>query len=113
MISISTLTADLNGNVAIPGYHDFRDNQARVIRTKTLDGGVYINHSGISDGDRTLTISEKLSEDDCTKLWYIFNNYTEINVSIKDGFYKAVIQNLKIKNGHVDMTIYIESKESE
>jgi hypothetical protein len=112
MLSISTLTTDNLGSVVIQGNHDFRNNQARIVRTATLDGSVYINHSGVSDGDRTIVVSEDLPEIDCARLWYIFNNYTAVCLSIPDGFYKATIRSLRIKNGQVDMTIYIENKES-
>ena len=113
MISISTTTSNANGSVIIKGYHDLRDNQARIVRTATLDGGVYINHSGVADGDRTLNIRGKISESNGNKLWDIFNNYTTVLVSIPDGIYTAAIRKLKIEYGIVNITIYLENKEND
>lgn len=113
MISISTITADTAGMVSIDTELDPRENTARVSRTKTLDGGVYINNSGFCDGDRTVRVSAGVTEAQAETLWYIFKNYTSIHLATSDGFYLAVIETLKINNGDMNMTILIKSKESE
>ena len=113
MISISTATADPLGHVIIDTNIDIRENTARVARTKTLDGGVYIQNSGFSDGDRTVRVSTRITEEQSATLWYIFSNYTSIHLATPDGLYLAVIKTLKLDNGKMTITILIESKESE
>jgi len=111
MIAISTITQDISGNIELPIAADFRKNAARVSRVKTLDGGVYITHSGVSAGDRNINIDTIVTESQAGTLWYIFNNYTFINVSVQDGFFLAVIDSLEIKNGKLKMSIMIKSQE--
>ncbi len=113
MIGISTITADINGSVIIDDTTDYRDADARISRAKTLDGGVYINNSGVSDGDRTLRVRAKVTKTQGDTIWYIFNNYTAVHVAIDDGFYKAAISRVSIDNGALDMAIYLEIKESD
>ena len=112
MIAISTITQDLSGNVELQVSADFRKNTARVSRVKTLDGGVYITHSGVSTGDRDVSINAPVTEAQAEKLWYIFNNYTFINISIKDGFFLAIIDALEIKNDNIKMKIMLKSQEN-
>lgn len=113
MISISTPIKDLNGNVIIKDRFDFRDNIARTTRVRTLDGGVVMNHFGVSSGDLTLLIRSKIEEADSNKLWNIFNNYTKIILSVPYGIFLATISRLSIDNGALSMTILVEQKENE
>ena len=113
MISISTTEKNLNGNVIINSNIDYRDNKARLSRVRTLDGAVIVNHFGVSDGDITLFLDDtKLDETSSNNLWDIFNNYTEVLVSIRNGLFLCAIKSLKIENGLVRMTIFIEEKEN-
>lgn len=112
MISISTITKNDNGNVVINTNGDFRDNSARTYRVKTLDGGVYIGHSGVSYGDQTLSIRTSITTEQENVLWDIFNNNTFVSVSNNIGIFLAVISSLKIENGFATMTILIKNKEN-
>ena len=112
MLSISTLNFDLRGSVVLDTNADFMENSARVTRQKTLDGGVYINHSGVSDGDRTFKIKTRVTEDQAGTLWYLFNSHVFVHVSGPAGFFKAVIQDLKINNGDMNCTVLIDTKEA-
>jgi len=113
MISISTVTQNSDGNVILKYRNDLRNNVARLSRYTTLDGGSYQIHSGFSDGDRTLDISDaRISKDDSEKLWTIFRNETSVLVSLEDGIFLAGIKVLRLNNGLVDSTIYIKSKEN-
>lgn len=112
MISISTTSSYNKGNVVIPGDFNLKENTARITRTKTLDGGVYIYHAGVSEGDRTLKIDTKISESIEDKLWYIFNNFTSVLVSIPSGIYLAAIKKIKSEYGLLTMTIYFKNKEN-
>jgi len=112
MISISTTESNTEGNVIIDSDPDYRSNKARLARVKTLDGGVVINHFGTSVGDITLIVETELSTSESDKLWTIFENSTNILISIMDGLFLAAIKDLKINNGKVKITIYIEQKEN-
>jgi len=113
MISISTATASINGNVIINNTSSSRlkEKTARVTRTATLDGGVYINHSGYTDGDRTLHIKEKISKNIETKLNNIFELYNSVIISLDDGCYDGVIDRMTSENGNLNMTIMIKQKD--
>lgn len=112
MISISTTSANPEGNVLINTHADFRENEARINRYSTLDGGVATIHGGVSDGDRTLSLSAKLNKTEMDKLWTIFNNETFILLSMSNGVYLASIKILRLNHGSFKSTIYINNKES-
>jgi hypothetical protein len=115
MIGISTLTANTAGHLVI---HEkkaslLNDHPARVSRTKTLDGGVYINHSGVSDGDRTLNVVARLSDADRTRLVNIHKTETFVRVAIPDGMFQAAISSVRQQQADTIITILIKEKESE
>lgn len=114
MISISTIAASTNEGILIEQDNDadYRDNTSRVTRVQTLDGGVHITHSGTVDGDRTLLVDGTLSEAQAAVLWDLYSSVTFVHVSTPEGFYIAVIQDLKINNGRIKMTILIKSREA-
>jgi len=113
MIAISSVTQDTAGSVVFSDKRmDYKENTARISRIKTLDGGVYITNSGVSDGDRTLNVSAKITEAQAIILWHIFETYTFIYAAISDGVFYAAISGMAIKNGVLEMTILIKSKEN-
>lgn len=91
---------------------DYRNSIARITRTKTLDGGAHITHSGAPDGDRTLLVNGRITEASAAALWTLHRANTYLHVSTNEGFYVAAIQELKIDNGRIQMTIYIKTKEA-
>jgi hypothetical protein len=109
MISISTIEYDVNGSVSFDSYQDFKDNKARVNRQKVLDGTAYISHRGVSDGDRTLNVSEKITEAQAAIVWYMFKTYTFLHIATADGFFLGVIESLKIDNGAMACVILVKS----
>ena len=114
MISISTTTANTAGNVIIYNVAESKLNErtARISRTQTLDGGVYINHSGYTDGDRTLHIKSKIDSSQAVVLTALFESYTILLISMFDGLYLAVISALNIEDGFLRMTVLLKSKEN-
>ena len=113
MITLSTIEAsDFEGIVIqddTPG--DYRENVARVHRVKTLDGGVHISHLGVSDGDRTLTVTARINEAQAAVLWAFYQDSTFVHVGTPGGFFIAVIKDLEINNGKIKMTILIKERE--
>jgi len=115
MITISTPTADTEGTVILTKHSqsDLKSNTSRVSRVATLDGGVVINHLGISDGDRTLKIKANVTEVIGDALWYIYQNYSYILIGIKEGLFYGTIQAFKIIKGQAQFTVLINNKETE
>ena len=113
MISLSTITANTAGNIVINQVltSDMGSKTARVSRTATLDGGVYINHSGYTDGDRTLRIKGKVSTAQAVILKSLFEDYTTALISFIDGLFLGAISTLSTENGKLTMTFLIEQKE--
>lgn len=114
MISISTITADTSGSVIfkeLPGSKLF-DKEARVSRTATLDGGVYINHSGYADGDRTLRLLARVTEASWAAITHIFETAALVMVSMSDGVYTAAIESLQRDGTKITLNILINDKES-
>jgi uncharacterized Rossmann fold enzyme len=114
MIGISTLTANTAGHLVIHEKKASRlnDHPARVSRTKTLDGGVYINHFGVSDGDRTLNVVALLSDADRARLVNIHKTETFVRVSIPDGVFQAAISGIRRQKADTVINILIKEKES-
>lgn len=113
MISISKIVSDrTNGNVIIKelGTSDLSSKTARVSRTTTLDGGVYINHSGFTDGDRTLKIKAVINQTQADILNNIFQYQMFVIVSILDGVFLAAIESYNNKSGQANLIILIKEK---
>jgi hypothetical protein len=114
MIAISTLTQNPAGHLVIheKKSSDLNNLPGRVARTKTLDGGVYINHSGVADGDRTLNVIARLSETDRARLVNIHKTETFVRVATPDGVFQAAISSVRRQKADTVITILIKEKES-
>ena len=114
MISLSTTTQNADGNVIFYKTSKSRlgVKEARVTRTVTLDGGVFITNLGYSDGDRTIMFDATINKTQAEKITDIFELYKEVLLSMEDGIYLATISRLDIKGTKIKMTIYIEQKEN-
>ena len=113
MISISTITADVNGAVIFKEMPDSRiaDLEARVSRNATLDGGAEVVHSGVSDGDRTFQIrTNTLTETQVNNLKTIFESGNMVVVSSEIGCFYAAISRLKTDKNIIEMTIIVKEK---
>lgn len=112
MISISTLTQNSSGSVVLHESPEssFEDMSARISRTKTLDGGVTITHSGFSHGDRTFTILAEVTEAEADVLKTIHQTETMVWISCKEGFFSGVIDFLETDSGSLNMSILIKEK---
>lgn len=116
MISISKTTADItNGNVILKelATSDIKSKRARVSRAATLDGGVYISHSGVTDGDRKFTIeADRITPAQEAVLDYMYRTQIFILCSCADGLYLGAIEDFNTKNGKLKLTILIKQKEN-
>lgn len=114
MLSISMTTADILGNVIINSiaFSDIDNIKTRVSRSATLDGGAVIVNSGVSHGDRTFQISEKVLRSDAEKLKYIQENSVSVSCSTPEGLFLGVISETDYINGILRATILIKSKDN-
>lgn len=114
MIAISTLTQNSSGHLVINEKKSstLNDLPARVARTKTLDGGVYINHSGVAEGDRTLSVVAMMTETDRARLVDIHKTETFVRVATSDGVFQAAISSVRRQKANTVITILIKEKES-
>ncbi len=114
MISITTTTVRTYSIVIFRrGYKvnsTIRDGQARISKSKTLDGAVVIVHNGFVEGDRSLDINGKLTRTEVTALWNIFSTQTFVNIAIDDGVFDGVISRLKVDSGQIQMQIEMKEK---
>lgn len=115
MIGISALTQDASGAIVI--HEDksrtrYRENVARLDRTKTLDGGVVINHGGFADGDRNCQVVAWLTEAQENTLWNIFETHNFVRYVQKDGVYQAAIQSVRAAQGETKINMMIKEKET-
>jgi hypothetical protein len=110
MICISKLTQDINGSILFEEAADSKTSvyRARVRKTATLDGGVFIDHQGYAPGDNTIEISARVTEAQETALVSILQNETFVNISTRGGFFKGVISSLRAFNGEIKMTFEIK-----
>ena len=112
MISISTQIADTDGSIIIQediGGSDLNSHTARVFRSKTLDGGVYISTPQYVDGDRTFRIKANITEMEETRLLYL-KDKGFLHISCKQGFFSCVIEKISCQNGALDMSIFIKDR---
>lgn len=112
MIIITTQVADTKGMVQFQESSEstLGDWTARVSRTKTLDGGVWINNSGTVDGDRTLAIKAELTGEQADALEYIYRNYQTVDLSCSKGLFSGSIYTLGLNNGELNMKFYVKEK---
>jgi hypothetical protein len=110
MICISKLTQDVDGSVLFEENVDSKTPiyRARVRKTATLDGGVFIDHQGYAPGDNTFEITARVTKAQETALVSIFQNETFVNISTRDGFFKGVISSLRAFNGEIKMAFEIK-----
>ena len=112
MVIISTVTANVNGGIQLqeePGSR-FYDCDARVSRTKTLDGGVVITHNGVVQGDRTLRVAATLTEADTLLLRDIFEEETEVTLACVDGLFRGALERLSGDEGRIELTFLVKEK---
>jgi len=113
MIALAAPTADTSGALIAREYKPdtvLRDPAARISRKKTLDGGVYIDHSGVTDGDRTFTIVLPFEDESYTIVKRLHRNYTSIYVACREGCFYGSIEKLRFSGGRIEITILIELK---
>lgn len=90
---------------------EYGDYSPRVTRTATLDGGVVINNSGFSHGDRTLLIrAQNLPISDESDLKAIVESPAIAYVSCREGYFSGAIESMSTKNGILELSFLVKEK---
>ena len=80
--------------------------EARLSRTKNLDGSVSSIHRTFTDSDRTATITGNVSIDNETTLRQLIRDGETVSLSTPDGIFPAMISRLDDRYGLVSITLY-------
>ena len=112
MISLSTPTFDIDGFVSFEPDEDSPPEMfRRVVRARTLDGGVAINDSGYSDGDSTLDYTwQTVSRGHTDAVAYLFKNYRLLTVSTPEGVYLAAPQAFDPGQDESSLTLLVKER---
>ncbi len=112
MIGISTIDYNSSGALIIREATDseMKSLSARLSRERTLDGGVVLTHSGVSHGDRTLSVMAAITEAEEEALRTIFEDETILQFALPDGFYTGAIERIVTDNGDLSMSVLIKEK---
>lgn len=114
MISITKTSPDASNNsVMITNYKKdskLTETPSRVSKTKTLDGGVVVVHSGYVELDRSFIVRATMNETDVVTLRSILASETFVMFAFDDGVYDAAITNFREKGGEVRMTVEPKEK---
>lgn len=89
---LDAITFDLNGSVELDALESssFSTLGRRTNKVATLDGGVAINDFGFTHADRDFQILVKPTPAQDSTLRYIVENYGQVYVSTREGFFKAI-----------------------
>jgi hypothetical protein len=96
-VILSTKTYDLDGflEITLEGSREaLLERTRRAVVTPTLDGGVAVQDGGFTHGDRTIDVRMQPTRTELTTLTYLIETYSQLNCSLRDGFYTAVPQRL-------------------
>jgi len=110
-IALGTKTFDPSGAIVFDcdvATSDIENIERRVQRTRLLSGGVYLNDSGYSPGDRTLRIKvDPAPADVLETLDYLIKNYSELTVVTPDGAYLGVIKQKYVTGSVLTANVYL------
>ena len=84
--------------------------EARVSRRMTLDGGCVINHGGVSQGDRVLSISGKITAAEEAVLYGIMTTQVLVHLSCDKGYFTGVIRSIRTDAGALKLTFWVKER---
>lgn len=110
MISICARTFDLLGDFLFTNYYidvssdDIDAISRRVTRTKTLDGGVYINDNGYTASDKEVAVTlMHQTKSEALLLRDLIANHGEVTISRNDEVLLCVPESYSYRGGNVRM----------
>ena len=112
MIGLSAPTVDAQGAVLLKediGKTQTQEPEARISKSKCLDGTVHIAHSGVVDGDRTFRlVIPNITEEEYTIIKRLHRNYTSITVACSAGVFAGTIAQPRVSGNNATITIEIK-----
>lgn len=112
MIGLSAPLFDTSGWLHIRELPstDYGQTRRRVNRIATLDGGVVINDSGYSDGDRTIVIRWQPTRSERARVEQMARTYPMLTVATRSGVFDAAVQTLVDRGNETEITLLIKGK---
>lgn len=114
IIGLTTKTFDLQGALILRNAESLSKISAvsrRLRKSATLDGGVDIENSGFSQGDRKFQIVVPVkTEEQYNSYLYLIATYPEVIVSTREGSFLGAFSTLKRSGQNANMIIEIKSK---
>ncbi len=112
MIGLSAPTSDTAGCIVLDDKKRSRlyPPTARLSRSKCLDATSHVEHSGVVEGDRSLSlIIPNISEPQYSTVKYLHKNYATVTVACCEGVFSGAIEQPYVSGG----TCYIRIMVSE
>jgi len=93
IISLCSRVFDPDGAmlISINPDSELGSSTRRVNRVKTLDGGVSINDTGFSDGDREFKLKAQLSALEVEQINRLYQLYPLLSISTSNGVFEGAI----------------------
>ena len=112
MISLSPMTFDPAGSLWLSELptSELYTQTRRVSRRQLLDGSVSIYDGGISDGDRTLNIQARATQQTLNRAAELQRLYNRLIISAPDGVYIGLIENLAYDAPILSLSIMLEKR---
>jgi len=110
MIGISAPLFDSAGSITLREMPttDLGETRRRNSRIATLDGGVVVNDSGYSQGDRTIVVRWRARGDELRKVDRLVQSYPALTVATRIGVFDAAVQSLTTRNGISELTLLVK-----
>lgn len=84
--------------------------EARISRTRTLDGGCVIVHSGAPDADRTLNITARITRAQAADFIGLYKTETLVIIGHPDGVFTGAIYQAKNDSGIITTRILFKEQ---
>lgn len=114
-LALAAQVFDPGGHILLDAAGDSSISEVsrRVSRTATLDGGVALNDTGCSAGDRQLDLLlDNLSAAASDTLAYLTRTYPLLTVSLREGCFSGVPQSYRYSQGRGRLVIWIKEQRS-
>ena len=114
LATVSTTVYDSQGHIELNVRADSflaGEQQRRVTRIPTLDGGSVLNNFGFSHGDRTITLVwENDNQAAHVLVARLTQLYATVITSISDGVYLAAIESYTPKAAECSLRLLVTTK---
>jgi hypothetical protein len=113
MISITSMIKGAGPSVQIRNFENSPrwENQARVDRAKTLDGGGLLTFYAATDFDRDLVIECRLTEAERENIKYLLMNGISVRIAYSDGCFSGLLYRGTIqRDGSARLTFIFSEK---